>query len=314
MKFGIMGPGNIARRFADAAGKVAGVTLSGVASRDLEKAKAFATEFGIENAYGSYDELLASDVDAVYISTINTTHFDLAKKSILAGKAVMVEKPMCMSKAETAELFDLAKEKNVLLMEGLWTLFLPCIKKAKQWIDEGRIGTVKYMDSAFSFYCPVIPDHRLFDKEKGGGGILDVGIYTFCFSIFMMGQNPKEFYGRFHKGETGVDEIGSAILSFDNGVNATCVCGIQGNVDGTAHIYGEKGKIELPEFWRCVKATCFDLLGDVKDTETDSQENGFVYEIAAFAKAFNEGRKTVESATPEMSIECARIMEELRAQ
>lgn len=165
MNFGLLGPGSIARKFADACSRTEGVKLLAVASGSRERAEAFAAEFKVEKVCGSYEELLSlPEIDAVYISVINSLHYETARKCLEAGKAVLCEKPFCVTVSQTEELIRLAEEKGLLLMEGMWTLFLPCVCAVRNWVKEGRIGRLKYLDSSFSFYAPADPESRLFPR------------------------------------------------------------------------------------------------------------------------------------------------------
>lgn len=313
MKFGIIGPGNIAQRFAVACSQVEGVTLEAVASTKWEKARQFADKFGVKKAYGSHEELIEDqEIDAIYIAVINTLHYEIAKKCLMAGKAVLCEKPMCLSVKETESLIRIAGENHVLLMEGMWTVFLPCIQQAKKWMQNGRIGTVKYMESKFSFYNPLNPAGRLFAKELGGGGALDVGIYCLAFSLFMNSAKLESCNASCYVGSTGVDEMGSAILQFADGVVSNCTFGIQATLDDTAVICGDRGFIRLPRFWGCRMAQLCDVSGHVTEEIKDAREEGFVYELAAFAEAYEEGRTEVWPASHALTLQCAQLLEEIR--
>ena len=139
MNFGLLGPGSIARKFADACSRTEGVKLLAVASGSRERAEAFAAEFEVENVCGSYEELLAlPEIDAVYISVINSLHYETARKCLEAGKAVLCEKPFCVTVSQTEELIRLAEEKGLLLMEGMWTLFLPCVCAVRNWVKDWK--------------------------------------------------------------------------------------------------------------------------------------------------------------------------------
>ncbi len=313
LRIGIIGPGGIAHKFADAAKRLDNVRLAAVASRNEERAKAFAEEFGIETAYGSYDALYQDpEIDAVYISVLNTFHYEAAKKALEAGKAVMCEKPFCMTTEETEELIRLSEEKGLLLMEAVWSLFLPCVVSARNWIRDGKVGSVKYLDSNFTFFAPVDPKSRLFDPVHGGGGALDVGIYCLAFSMSMMGEAPKECISKLFYGQTNVDEMGAALLTFPNGTIANCAFGLQGNANCDAHIYGSSGSIVIPEFWQSHEASLYDTDGKLIEHVTDPQENGFVYEIEAFREAFYRGKYEVETISHDMMRGWARVLEEIR--
>ena len=313
MNFGLLGPGSIARKFADACSRTEGVKLLAVASGSRERAEAFAAEFKVEKVCGSYEELLAlPEIDAVYISVINSLHYETARKCLEAGKAVLCEKPFCVTVSQTEELIRLAEEKGLLLMEGMWTLFLPCVCAVRNWVKEGRIGRLKYLDSSFSFYAPADPESRLFSAPHGGGAAFDVGIYSLAFSLSMTGQQPDSCRSKLYVGETGVDEMGAALLGFPDKTVANCMFGIQGKSEDSAHLYGDAGMIHLPQFWNCHEAKLYNAGEELLETVTDSQENGFVYEIEAFRDAFLRGDREVETVSHQLTLACAKLLEEIR--
>ncbi|MDR3190621.1 MAG: Gfo/Idh/MocA family oxidoreductase [Lactobacillaceae bacterium] len=310
MKIGIVGPGGIAHKFAEAVAQVPDVTITAVMARNPAHAQTFVEQYNIPNIYDELDEFLkVADIDAVYIALINPLHFQTAKQAILAGKSVLCEKPMSLQAAQVAELTALAREKHVLLMEGIWTLFLPCIQKAKAWIKAGRIGKLKYISSSFSFYTDVDAHSRLFDKAKGGGAAYDVGIYCLAFSLFMSGQAVKKFSSATYTGKTGVDEMGSALIGFADDSFAECSFGVQANMDQSGWIYGEQGKIQLPDFWRATTVKLFNHDDQLVDEFSEAQDNGFVYEIAQFKQAKAQGEIEVEPVLHALSLECAKMLD-----
>ena len=313
MKFGLMGPGIIAKKFANACKQVEGVELIAVASSVRERALSFAEEFGIAKAY-SYEEMLdAPDIDAVYIAVINTRHYELVKKCLEKGKAVLCEKPFCMTLKEAEELVNLARERDILLMEATWSLCLPCIKCVKEWISEGRIGTVKFIQSAMSFFAPFNMESRLFNPEMGGGALYDVGIYTLSFILTMAGKNPERLEAEEYIGESGVEEVGSALLRCPGGTVGQATYAVQASAGDEANVYGSEGRISLPHFWRCREALLMDAKGNVIEKVTDDKENGFVYEIEAFARAYANGDNEVKEVPHSLTLTCARIFEEIKA-
>lgn len=313
MRIGIIGPGTIAERFVLACGSVKEVTIYAVASSSRERAEAFAQKHRIPYILGNHQEMWEmEDIDAVYIAAVNSLHYELAKACLEAGKAVLCEKPLCMSLEQTEELIRTARRNQVLLMEGMWTAVLPCIQKVRRWIEDGRIGRVNYLDSCFSFFCTRDGNHRLFSRELGGGGLLDVGIYCLAFSLLMMGQRPVSVKAGLTVGDTGVDEMGAALLMFPGGALANCVFGIQGKAEPDAHIYGSQGQIFLKEFFGCRRAELRDPAGNVLEVFEDSQEEGFVHEICTFYDAWRKGLTEAEGATHQLSLDCAKLVEQIR--
>lgn len=312
MRIGIIGPGRIAERFAAACRQVDGVTVHAAASSSKERAEAFAEKYHIPYALDCYEKLWEMpEIDAVYIASINSLHFPMAKACLEARKAVLCEKPLCTDLNQTKELMELARRQKVLLMEGMWTATLPCIQQAAQWIRDGKIGTVNYLDSRFSFFCSKETEERLFSRELGGGSLLDVGIYCLAFSLLMMGQKPASVRSRLQIGDTGVDEMGAALLQFENGAIANCTFGVQGEAPADAHIYGSQGQIRLKEFYCCRKAELWDTAGNCLETAEDSQEDGFVHEIRTFYDAWKSKSLEAPGASHQLSLDCAWLIHEI---
>ncbi|RZL08150.1 MAG: Gfo/Idh/MocA family oxidoreductase, partial [Hymenobacter sp.] len=174
----ILGPGNIARKFAQDLALVPQARLHAVASRSLDKAQAFATDFGAAHAVGSYEELLTvPDIDAVYIATPHSEHYAHALLCLRAGLPVLCEKAFAQNASQAQEMIAVAREKGVFLMEAFWTRFFPAIAQALDLVATGHIGEVKHLVADFGFNTPYQPTSRLFDPALAGGSLLDVGVY-----------------------------------------------------------------------------------------------------------------------------------------
>lgn len=313
VRFGILGPGGIANKFADACRQSDSAVVAAVASRNLERAGKFALAHGIEKAYGSYDELLADEaVDAVYISVINTAHRELVCRSLEAGKAVLCEKPMGMSYEETEKICGLARQKGLLLMEATWTHFLPCIKKVHEWVDSGRIGKIRLIEDRFAFSHAVDPENRLFNAEVGGGAALDLGPYSISFLLAFARSGIETIQASTICGQTGVDETDIVVLKFSNGVIGSGISSIRDKAGDDAWLYGENGRIYLEHFWKCTRAELQDADGKVLESVTDATENGFVFEVEAFCKAFAENAPEVPEVSHMLSLQCAEVIEKIR--
>ncbi|MDN6899663.1 Gfo/Idh/MocA family protein [Oenococcus sicerae] len=313
MNFGLIGPGRIAEKFALAAKEVPGVRIAAVASHHLEKAQQFADKFEIDQAYGDYAELLADpEVDAVYVAVINGFHFDVVKQSLLAKKAVLCEKPLTPSLEETQALLLLAKQQKVLLMEGMWTLFLPAIHQAAAWLQNERIGQVKFINCNFSYFAEVDPESRLFSKKQGGGALLDIGVYCVAFLLEMIGERPKQIKSLLFDGQTAVDEMGTVIFRFPNGTIANCNFGFQARIDQDAHIYGSRGSIFVKHFSASRRVELYDVNDNLIDFFDDPQENGFAYEIQHFASSW-DNNETEDSLMPHFkSLALSEIMQHIK--
>ena len=164
---------------------------------------------------------------------------------------MLCEKPFSYNYETSKKVLDLARENNVFVMEALWTLFLPAIKKAKTWIDEGKIGKVKMITANFGFKSEEDINSRLYNPNLAGGALLDVGIYTILFSNFIIDEIPSSINATTIFTSTNVDESDVISLKYESGALASLTCSIASDTDNTAIIYGEKGKIIVPKFRLC---------------------------------------------------------------
>ncbi|HHX59991.1 MAG TPA: Gfo/Idh/MocA family oxidoreductase [Epulopiscium sp.] len=293
VRFGIIGAGIIARKFADACKQSKGAQLMAIASTSMERANQFAQTFNVPKAYDSYKDLLnGPEIDAVYIAVINSKHLELIKQCAKAGKAVLCEKPFVLTKVDAKEVIALSKETNVLIMEAMWTNFLPATIQVKKWIDQEVIGKVRFMQTSFSSLVSQKDRQVLFNKALGGGGLHDVGIYCLAYSIHMFGA-PTAQKSMVQIGETGVDEFGVTQLAFKNGVIAECRYGLKLNLDGNARIYGEEGYIVVHTFWKSTRCQRYNNDHELVETKDFEVVNGFIYQIDHFAALYQN--KQIES-------------------
>jgi predicted dehydrogenase len=289
--WGIIGPGFIAHAFAKGLKVVQGSELFSVASRSKDKAEAFAKEFEIPNFYGSYEELLADPLlDIVYIATINTTHKECIRQSLEAGKHVVCEKPLCLSPEDCKEMFSLAKEKNLFLMEAFWSTFLPSYRQAKQWVAEGKIGQILQIEASFCFAANPEKSKRLFLPELGGGILNDVGIYTFAFALDFFNESPSSLVAVNTWGETGVDYSSIVTLDFKEGKNAILSHSLLFDKPQNAYIWGTEGHLEIPDYWKGTEVNLYRNNKLLEKTSFTFEGSGYEYEAAEAARCIREGK------------------------
>ncbi len=248
-KWGIIGPGRIAQKFAKALTLVPNATLHAVASRDKAKAAQFAAEYNAAIFYDNYEALAANEeIDAVYIATPHTYHHKHALLCLQHKKAVLCEKPMSVNHASTQEMVDAARQNNTFLMEAMWSRFLPIIEKTLQLVRDGEIGTLKYLRADFGFTAPFDTGSRLYDLKLGGGSLLDVGVYPLFLALMIMGR-PDKITSFAHLAATGADTTTSALLYYENGMTANIYSSIVSQTPITAEITGTEGTITLERPW-----------------------------------------------------------------
>ena len=260
IRWGIIGPGNIANNFADGLKESFSGQLTAIASKNNERRESFGDKYNIDAAlrFSSYDDLLNSEnIDAVYISTPHTLHAEWTIKAAGKGKHVLCEKPGAVNFREGQQVIEAVREAGVFYMEGLMYRCHPQIPALAKFIKEKKIGEVKNIKSSFGFDMgKTIPESRLFRTDLAGGAILDVGVYPISFSRMIAGAalgkkfiNPKSVTATATMGVTGVDEISQATLEFENGIIAEASTAIREEMKNNAIITGTKGTIELDQPW-----------------------------------------------------------------
>jgi predicted dehydrogenase len=279
-KWGIIGPGRIAQKFAAALQLVPNAVLHAVASRDKEKARQFAHSYNAAHFYDSYEALANNEkIDAVYIATPHTFHHAHVLLCLQKKKAVLCEKPMSVNFRSTAEMVLAARENNVFLMEAMWSRFLPIIEKTLQLVNDGTVGDLKYISADFGFMAPFDPASRLYDIKLGGGSLLDVGVYPLFLVLLLLGQ-PDEIKAFSQLASTGADETTSAILYYKKGIMAHILSSIAAPTPIAAEITGTKGTIFLDRPWYKGSAIRVRKNDTITDTlSVPYGDNGFEFQV-----------------------------------
>lgn len=316
LNWGILATGKIAETVAKSMKfmeniKENNMELLAVASRSADKAEDFAKRHGIKRAYGSYEDLVSDpDIDVVYIATPMSCHFENTKLCLSAGKHVLCEKSVTLNANEFKELTALAKEKELFLMEAMWTKCQPAFRKAKEWAESGKIGNIKMIKADFSNAVPFDKNDRLFIKDLGGGAILDLGVYPITFVSAFLGANPEEIHTYSHIGRTDVDYDNSIILKYKDAYGIT-FCGFDFEDENKAIIVGDKGRIVMGNWFHCTaETTLFDDMGNVLERQVlPFKFNGYEYEIEEVNKCIREGRLESDIVTHSDTLDIMKIME-----
>jgi predicted dehydrogenase len=254
VRFGILGPGKIANRFCEALQTLPGdAEVMAVASRDNDKATQFAKKFGAQRTYTSYEALAYDDaVDVIYLATPHAFHHAHAHLCLSLKKPLLCEKPMTLSLKQTQDLVALARDKKVFLMEAMWTRFIPAVVKAKELIDSGAIGEIKFLHADFGFISPQDMNLRTFNKALGGGAQLDVGVYPMFLALWLLGE-PHNIHAHASLAQTGADDNTTVLLGYRNGAAASIYSSFVSDSAKDAVIMGTEGSITLHSPWH--KAT-----------------------------------------------------------
>ncbi len=316
-RWGILGPGTIAHKFADALAGAPDAVLHAVGSRDEDRAAAFAARHADRNpgrirTYGDYEALAADpDLDAVYIATPHPMHAEHTQLCLERGIPVLVEKPMAIDAASERRMADTARRKGVFLMEAMWSRFLPATRLVRSLLDSGRIGEPRLVSADMCFSLRRDPAHRVYDPQLAGGGILDVGIYLMAFTSLVFGAHPLAADGYVHIGPTGVDEEAAVLLRYDGDKMASLCCAIRAFGANEGHILGTDGRIDLSPFWGAQSVRIADFGGE-EVLACPFDINGFEYEIREAMDCIRGGRTESPELPLSESIAMMDILDGLR--
>jgi predicted dehydrogenase len=314
VRWAILGPGKIARKFAEDLRATSKTQLVAVASRDTLRAQNFASEYGIKKVL-TYDELYtSSEVDAVYVATPHSFHYEQSLACLQNGKAVLVEKPATINLKQFQHLVTVAHENKAFLMEAMWSYFMPALHKAKEWIVQGRIGSIKMITADFGYCMEFNPNNRIYNPWLAGGALLDLGIYPIAFSSFIMDRKPDHIVATARIGQTGIDESTVMVLTYDD-ITSVLNTTVLANTLNKGYIFGTEGYIELPDFYKA--STCF-LYGKDKeliDTFNDNRPTfGYHYEIQEATDCILNGTLESSVVSHHNTILLQEIMKEVRIQ
>ncbi len=283
IRWGILGTGGIAKKFALGLESVPDATLTAVGSRSPDKAETFARQFNIPHAHPTYEDLAGDpDVDVIYIATPHPFHMDNTLLCISGQKAVLCEKPFAVNAAQAKKMANAAADKSVFLMEAMWARFFPAMANIRRYLDERLIGDIRMLTADFGFVGDTDPNGRLFNPKLAGGALLDIGIYPISLASMIFGRQPSQIATLAHIGKTGVDEQSAVIFKYDEGRLAILCSSITAKMPGEANIIGSKGRLKIhAPFWRSEAVT---ISCDGKDDQlvkTPVTGNGYNYEITA---------------------------------
>ncbi len=283
IRWGILGCGKIARKFASDLKFVKNAELTAVGARELSTAENFAKEFPAKYKHGSYDALVKNEeVDVIYIATPHGLHHEHALLCLRNKKAVLCEKAFALNYGQAKEMIDEARHQKVFLMEAFWTKFLPHYNLAKQLIAENKIGKIQSITSTFGFIPtpPIAP--RIYDPALGGGSLLDIGLYTIFLALDLLGK-PDEINAVMTPSTHGTDSQCSMIFTYNNGALAQLFSTFTSNLDTFADIAGDKGRIRLTNRFYAPSATVefYSSTPDSRQVFPAEAAKGFGYEYEA---------------------------------
>jgi len=313
--WGIMATGLIADLFTKDL-KESGLKVRAVGSRSIEKAKAFAGRFDIENAHGSYEALVADpSVDIIYVATPHPQHAPCVRMALEAGKHVLVEKPFTLNAREAEDIAALAQDKGLVLLEAMWTRFLPHMRRIHEIITAGTLGELRSVQAEHRQFLPQDPSHRLNAPDLGGGALLDLGIYPVSFAFDILGAPISASAAARFTG-TGVDAEIAVTMKHGGDAISTSVSALDCAGQNAAVIYGSKARIEMAPVW--YTATAFTVVDyDGKALETfDRPVDGRGMQFQAFAmeELVQSGNLETPLMSLKQSVSIMHTLDALRAQ
>ncbi|NWJ25287.1 Gfo/Idh/MocA family oxidoreductase [Rhizobium sp. Td3] len=315
MRWGILGTGWIAAKFTESVKAHTRQVIAAVGSRSEEAAKRFASEWGIQNAYGSYQELVqASDIDIIYVATPHGQHHEHVLLAINAGKHVLVEKPMALNHAQAAEMVAAARKKGVFFAEALWTYFLPKFDVVQQILDAGVIGDIKSVYTEYGEYLP--RDHRIFDPTLAGGPLLDLGTYPVSLLTKLLGV-PSKVVGVATDDPAGVNgQLAVAMMNY-HGAQGTMATTLYGFTPTGAAVIGTKGSIRFAnEFHLPGSFEVWSLDGSVRlkyDEPRGAHFEGLFHEAAGIAYVISEGSFESPCRPLDASLDTMKTLDAIRS-
>ena len=316
IKWGILGCGRIAGKFASDLRLVEDAELVALGSRSIEKARAFADTYPAKNIYGSYEQLAADpDVDAIYIATPHSHHHEHTLLCLQHHKAVLCEKAFAINARQASEMIAAARNKKVFLMEALWSRFLPHFDVVKKMIEGGRIGKLMSMQVNFGFKPADPVPQRLFDPKLGGGTLLDIGIYNVFFVHAFMGI-PDEIQAIMKPAPSGVDEQLAVQFRYNDGRVAQLLSSFSSNLGTEADIAGDAGRIRLHNrFYE--PSTSISYFPDRYDSLQSipfpkEQGWGYQYQVRHVHDCLHQGLTESPVMTLDYSLELMTLMDRIR--
>ncbi|EHK2327222.1 Gfo/Idh/MocA family oxidoreductase [Clostridium perfringens] len=309
LKWGILGPGNIARDFAQALNRVNGEVYA-VASRNKERAEKFARENNVKKAYGSYDEIIKDkDIDVVYIATPHSNHYEYIIKSLNNNKHVLCEKAITVNERELEEALKIAREKNLVLEEAMTLFHMPLYEKVIKKISKEDLGKVNMVQVSFGSFKEYDENNRFFNLDLAGGALLDIGTYALSFARYFLSSMPEEILSTVKKAKTGVDEESGIILKTKEDEIATISLAFRSKMPKRGIVSCDNGFITIDNLPRANKATINYLDGKVEVIECGEEEKALDYEVIFMEKKINENK---ESNSIDLTYDVTKIMNKVR--
>lgn len=313
-RWGIIGTGGIARAFAEDLKRLNGHIVAAVGSRSLASAEKFAEQFPEATPYGSYEELVTADVDAIYVATPHPMHYENSLLAMRAGKPVLCEKAFTVNANQARELVNFSRDNQIPLMEAMWSRFLPHLQEVKKLVNDGVLGDITNIVADHGQFIPYDRAPRLWEPELGGGALLDLGIYPLTLAHLILGS-PTSIHAEATLTEKKVDLNTSMLLRYASGAHALLSCTMASRGSVSAMIVGDKARIEIDgSFYAPTSFRVITRDGDVTEYPKSYEGLGLREEALEFARVVRAGEIESPLMTHQSSLELMEIMDEIRSQ
>lgn len=310
INYGILSTAQIVPRFVNGVKRSRLGNVTAIASRNLEKAQSLAEALDIQKAYGSYHELFVDEeVDIIYIATYNKGHYEAAKAALEHNKHVLLEKPFTLKAHEAKELFKLAKKRNLFIMEAQKSVFLPITQLIKKTITEGKIGEIKWIESVTS-YTNIERISWFHQLEAGGGTLHGSGSYPLQYIQYLLDDTIEEYHGTATIPAEKSDTQCNLILKTNQGTLASIFITVDLDLPSQMTIYGSKGRIEIPYFWKTKEATVIYNDGKTKHLSANF-DNEFVFEVDHVNQCLIVDAIQSPVMTKDLTVSTVKIVERL---
>jgi len=312
--WGILGCGRIAHKFAQDLLTIPTAKLSAVASRSFEKSILFGKEYNSVSCYGSYEELcLDNNVDVIYIATPHSFHFEHTMLCLNHSKSVLCEKPFALNSNQVAQMIGLAKEKNVFLMEAMWTLFLPHFQYVLNMVQSKELGEITNLKADFGYQFDFDPTSRIYNKKLGGGSLLDIGIYPVFAALSLIGF-PDAIEANAKMSSTDIDENCDILFQYKDGATAQLYSTIIEKTNTEAIIEFENGIIIIHQQFHAPSSITVKTVKKVEHLKFNVSTFGYNYEAEHVTELLLNNKKESPIMSFDKSIQLIHLLDLIRGE
>ncbi|HUW08129.1 MAG TPA: Gfo/Idh/MocA family oxidoreductase [Anaerolineae bacterium] len=315
IRWGILGTGWIANEFAQGLGQLPDADLVAVGSRTPVSAERFGARYQVPHRHASYQALARdAEVDVIYVATPNSLHMEHSLLCLEAGKPVVCEKPFALNASQATQIITLAREKQLFLMEAMWSRFFPLMAEVRALLAEGTVGDLQILVADLCIQFNPDPSDRRYALDLGGGALLDLGVYLISLASMIMGP-PSRITAMAHLGETGVDEQAGIILGYEGGQVSSLYTSLRVDSPVEAVLVGSKGQIRVHPWWIRPEAITLSVAGQEDRTfEMRYEGNGYQFEAMEVMSCLRAGRQESAIMRLDETLSILRTMDAIRAQ